>query len=134
MSNNEDDDYEVGYGKPPKHSQFKKGQSGNPKGRPKGTKNLLTDFEEELAERVNLRENGKTKSVTKQRAMAKSVLANAMTGDTRAADFVFKVLEKQLFNDTDGDQSEPLSLADEAIIEAFLSQLKGSENDEDEPG
>ena len=44
--------YEVGYGKPPKHTRFQPGQSGNPRGRPKGTKNLKTDLEEELSERV----------------------------------------------------------------------------------
>jgi hypothetical protein len=37
-------DYQVGYGKPPKHTQFKPGKSGNPQGRPKGTKNLKTDL------------------------------------------------------------------------------------------
>src|SRR5262245_4838454 len=39
-SSTEPDEYKVGYGKPPKDTQFRKGQSGNPKGRPKGSKNL----------------------------------------------------------------------------------------------
>ena len=53
------DEYEVGHGKPPKHTQFKPGESGNPKGRPKGTKNLATDLSEELAEMIVVNEGGR---------------------------------------------------------------------------
>ena len=43
---------EVGYRKPPMHTRFKPGQFGNPRGRPKGTKNLKTDLQEELGEKM----------------------------------------------------------------------------------
>jgi hypothetical protein len=50
--------FEAGYGKPPRHTRFKKGQSGNPRGRPKGSKNLTTLLTEALNEPVIVAENG----------------------------------------------------------------------------
>ena len=58
-------DDKTGYGNPPKHTQFKPGQSGNPAGRPKGAKNLKTDLEEEMRELIVVREGGNTKTVSK---------------------------------------------------------------------
>ncbi len=77
--------YLVGYGKPPVHTRFKKGQSGNPKGRPKGIKNIATDIKEELEELVSITEGNETFLVTKQRALIKALLAKASKGDVRAA-------------------------------------------------
>ena len=79
--------YEVGYCRPPQHTRFKPGHSGNPKGRPKGTKNLKTDLMEELAERINVSEGGKPKKLSKQRALVKSLTAKAIKGDARASAF-----------------------------------------------
>jgi hypothetical protein len=61
MSKLNSDDYPVGYGKPPASTQFRKGQSGNRSGRPKGTNNLKTDLLEELREKVTLKEGERTK-------------------------------------------------------------------------
>jgi hypothetical protein len=63
-------DNEVGFRKPPKHSRFKKGQSGNPRGRPKATRNLKTDLMEELSEEVLFREGGRSQTISRQRAKA----------------------------------------------------------------
>lgn len=121
MSN---DDYEVGYKKPPKNTQFKKGQSGNPKGRPKGIKNLTTDLQEELESKIQITEDGKTFAVSKQRALIKTLLAKAMKGDARSANVVIQLaISIEQANAQYGD-SEELSTEDAAILEAYAKKLQ----------
>ncbi|MEQ8402159.1 MAG: DUF5681 domain-containing protein [Silicimonas sp.] len=86
MSKDDDDDYEVGYGKPPKEHRFKPGQSGNESGRPKGARDLKTDLAEELEEKVTVTENGKRFQVTKRRLIIKGQVNKAAKGDTKAAE------------------------------------------------
>ena len=57
--------YDVGYGKPPLHTRFRKGQSSNPKGRSKGTKNFATIFMTAMSQSVTINENGKRKKISK---------------------------------------------------------------------
>ena len=85
-------DYEVGYGKPPKHTQFKKGQSGNSKGRPKGRKNMRTIVNDILNRTVTIRENGRTRRVKFQEAFAHQLAAKALNGSTRDQFMLFKAI------------------------------------------
>lgn len=79
----------VGYKNPPKHTQFRKGQSGNPKGRPKGRRNMITLLESELQKPVTIQENGKRKTVSKKLAIVLRLMHKAMEGDVRASHMIF---------------------------------------------
>lgn len=84
MRDEHDGDDEVGFGKPPKHTRFTKGRSGNPKGRPRGSRNASTLLDEALKERVTVSENGRRKKVTKLEAILKQLVNRAAGGDHRA--------------------------------------------------
>jgi hypothetical protein len=86
--------YEVGYRRPPRHTQFKKGQSGNPKGRPKGSKNFDSMVAHELSEEMDIRENGRLKRMSKLRLSAKQVANGAAAGKLPYIQFVQPVMEK----------------------------------------
>src|SRR5215813_10008081 len=77
-------DYEAGYGKPPRHTRFKKGQSGNPWGRPSGSKNLKTLLSEALNEPVIVTENGRCRKITKREPIVRQVVDCSATPDLRA--------------------------------------------------
>jgi hypothetical protein len=87
-------DYTIGYRKPPEHSRFVKGTSGNPKGRPKESKNLKTDLAEVLREKITIRVGERTMKVTKQRALALSLVARGVKGDSRAANITLNWIER----------------------------------------
>lgn len=74
----------VGYRNPPEHTRFKKGQSGNPKGRPKGTLNLATVLARTLREKVVINEHGQRRVVTKLEAAIKQLVNKAAGGDLAA--------------------------------------------------
>ena len=78
------DEYEVGYGKPPKATRFKKGQSGNPKGRPKGAKGFTASLMRELEAGITVREGNRKVKISKGEAAAKRLVAAALNGDMKA--------------------------------------------------
>ena len=83
MSEGPSDD-QVGYGKPPRHSRFRKGQSGNPRGRPKGLQSAARLARSILNEKIVIRENGKRRAITRREAMLKQLANKGVMGDLRS--------------------------------------------------
>jgi hypothetical protein len=100
-------DYKIGYGKPPKATRFKRGRSGNPKGRPKGSSNLATDLAEELNEMTTIDVDGRPRRVTKRRAWVKTLLDQALDGDVRASNAILAAHPRAA--------TEPVDIIDEAV-------------------
>jgi hypothetical protein len=76
--------YPVGYCRPPQHAQFRKGQSGNPSGRRRGTSNLATTVNETLFETVTVIERGRRKKMTKMEVAIMKLTNKAAAGDGHA--------------------------------------------------
>jgi hypothetical protein len=91
MSKSGKDDYEVGYGRPPRRSQFAKGRSGNSKGRPKGARSLTDRFVTALNERVTILESGTRRTILKSDAIMKQLVNKAASGDIRSIKLILEM-------------------------------------------
>jgi len=121
-------DYEVGYRKPPGHTRFTKGRSGNPRGRSPGTKNLKTLLSDALNELVIVAANGRRHKVTKREAIITQLVNRSATADLRAIKILLDMLR-----DIEG-QAEPaspetsaFSEADEKVIEQLRARFSKAE-------
>ena len=115
---------EVGYGRPPVGSRFKPGQSGNPKGRPRGTKNLKTDLHEELQEKIVVHEGERTLRISKQRAIIKTLFAKTLKGDGRAAHTLLNLLLRTAAADGGSPEIDSPFTADETeLLDGLVEEL-----------
>lgn len=110
--------YEVGYGKPPKHTQFKKGQSGNPSGKRKKEETLRSQLTKIVSERLPVQQNGTLVTMRKDEAMLNSVVIQAMKGDLPSVRYVTDVLGV----DAGADAGVPAFVLSEADLRAIDSR------------
>src|SRR2546421_104291 len=121
-------DYEVGYGKPPCHTRFTKGQSGNPRGRPPGAKNLKTLLSDALNEFVIVTENGGRRKITKREAIITQLVNRSASADFRALKILLDMvrdIERQ--TQPASAPTSPLIEADEKVIEQLRARFSKAE-------
>jgi hypothetical protein len=111
----------VGYKHPPREHQFRRGQSGNPSGRPKGARNFRSELREELSKLITVRDGEREIQVSKQRALIKSLVAAAIDGNQRAAASVLAMCVRML---ADGEDDDAIEGEDQEIVEAFTKRKK----------
>lgn len=86
--------YEIGFGKPPVHSQFRPGRSGNSKGRPRGSRNLGKILQNELDQRVEVQEGGRRRKLPKGEIAIRQCANKAAGGDLKAFALIVELLRK----------------------------------------
>lgn len=116
-------DHEVGYGKPPREHRFKKGLSGNSKGRPKGAKGLRKIFQEQAHAQVTVTEGGRSESVSKIEAVVMRLFANALHGSDRAVEQVQRLAGDFLPDIPDDDKQAPVSSRDQEMVARFVASV-----------
>ena len=115
---------EIGYGRPPKRTQFRKGVSGNPKGRPKESRNLATVLAKALQERVVVNENGRRRTVTKLDAAVAQLVNKSASGDLAALRQLM-TLAGSTEEELPGSNETQVSEADAKFMKSVLKRLEG---------
>lgn len=121
-SSSGDTGYAVGYGKPPVHSRFQPGQSGNPSGRRKGVRNLMTDVKHTLLAPIRVKEGGRMRKRTTQQGALMVLREKALQGDTRALDRLLELASRFNNDAAEGGVAQALSADDQAILADYAAE------------
>jgi hypothetical protein len=120
------DDYSVGYGKPPNHTKFKRGQSGNPTGRPKGSRSFKTLLNRELNSTIAVQQNGTSKKIRRKEALVKGLVNDALKGHDRPRDKVFDYIDRDEALETQAPSRTEIAERDAQILERYFKRKNGT--------
>jgi hypothetical protein len=119
--------YDVGYRKPPRHTQFKTGQSGNPGGRPKGAKGFKTIIRSAMLEKVRVRTGGGERKVSRAEALVLKAIEMASKDNFRATERLLGWYQEAVaepFDESPSPDHEELSAADLATLAALRESIE----------
>jgi hypothetical protein len=120
--------FAVGYGKPPRHSRFEPGQSGNPRGRLPGSKNLSSLLKKALDEPVIVVENNRRRRIAKREAIVKQFVNQSAKGDLKATQLLLSILRDLEGRAEPGSaDADKITEADQQIIARIKARLGGAE-------
>jgi Family of unknown function (DUF5681) len=121
----------VGYGWPPMHTRFKRGQSGNPRGRRKGQRNVRTVVEETLNQRITIREGDRTRSLTKLDGVVLTMVSGALKGDAKAQASLITMMRSvgMIGEAPEAPHCESVTSNDDALIADYFRRQVATEAD-----
>ena len=128
MSDDDKTDYKVGYKKPPLHTRFRKGQSGNPRGRPRGSKNLSTLLTDALNEPVVVTEDGRRRKISKRELGIRQLVNKFAMAEAQATKILLGLIQERDRLAAEASAERPSFGADEEkVIANLLKRLRGEE-------
>jgi hypothetical protein len=129
ISDDDARDYKVGYKKPPLHTRFKKGQSGNPRGRPRGAKNFSSVLNDALNQPVFVSENGRRRKISKRELGIRQLVNKFAMAEVQATKMLLGLMleRERLVAAAPPAERRSLGADDEKVIDNLLKRLRGAE-------
>jgi hypothetical protein len=119
------ENYEVGKGRPPLSTRWKPGQSGNPRGRPKGAKKVATILHETMQQKIEIKEKGQTRRISVWEAIVRTLRNNALKGDFKAITFLL-AQEAEIARITAPIPKITKGMSSQELANVYLRLVKGS--------
>jgi hypothetical protein len=123
---------QVGYRRPPKSGRFKKGVSGNPGGRPRGSRNVGSVFRDVMRQKISVTENGRTRKVPALEVMLRRLANEAMRSDPRALRLILPMIERYADAPELETGTDQLMAEDERILAHHLGRRSDALDQEDD--
>lgn len=118
----------VGYRKPPKSTQFKKGKSGNPTGRPRGSRGVGAVLRDVIRQKIPVTENGKTRRVPALEVMLRRLVNDAMRNDPRALKLILSLVDRHAEAPESESHIDEALAEDQEILVRYLGKLSAAQN------